>query len=127
MTVQKLRISLVTLLLGATLPAVLLAQNMRFLKDSAVSHFNDQDVAMMMQNMDDALNDTQAPTSREWKNSASGNAGKVEVLSAHKNADGMPCKRVRFTNHARNGIVGSSTYAFCKRSEKWMIESTGSK
>ena len=127
MPVVNLRIAFAVILAGAMLPALAPAQNMGFLKDSAVSHFDDKDVAMMMQNVDDALNDKTSPTTREWKNSASGNSGKADVLSEFKTSDGTRCKRVRFSNQARNGVTGSSTYTFCKRTEKWMIESQGSK
>lgn len=126
MSTVRCKIPLVPIVL-ALIPALSMSQNMGFLKDSAVSYFDDKDIAMMMQNLDDALNDERVPATREWKNSASGNFGKAEVLSASKKSDAMPCKRVRFFNQAHNGVTGGSAYTFCKHAEKWMIESKGSK
>jgi surface antigen len=121
MSVMDGRITVAPLILCLLFPILSSAQNLGFLKDSAVRHFDDQDVAMMMQNVDDALNDAITPTKREWKNAASGNSGRVEVLSAFKNSDSVVCKRARLSNVARNGITGSSAYTFCKHAQKWMI------
>jgi len=101
------------------------AQNVGFLKDSAVSYFEDKDVAMMMQAADDVLNDEQAPAMREWKNAETGNSGKTEVLKAFKDSAGIACKRLQFSNLAHNGVAGRSAYTFCKQTDKWMIVSKG--
>jgi hypothetical protein len=127
MNAVRFRRPIIALAVGILLPVLSPAQNMGFLKDSAVSYFDDDDVAMMMQNVDAALNDEKIPVTREWKNSASGHSGKAEVLSAFKNGDGIPCKRVRFSNVARNGVAGSSAYTFCKQMQKWMIATKDSK
>jgi surface antigen len=113
--------------IGMLLPSLATAQNSGFLKDAAISNFDDKDVAMMMQNIDVTLNDTQTQASHEWKNPASGNSGKAEVLKAFKNAAGVECKRLQLHHLARNGVTGRSAYNFCKHEDKWMVDSTAAK
>ena len=113
--------------IGILLPSLSTAQNFGFLKDAAVSNFDDKDVAMLMQNADDTLNDEQAQAMHEWKNSASGNSGKAEVLKVFKNSAGKQCKRLQLSHLSRNGVTGRSAYNFCKETDKWMIDSTAAK
>jgi hypothetical protein len=108
---------------GILLPSLATAQNAGFLKDAAVSNFDDKDVAIMMQNIDVTLNDPQAQATHEWKNPASGNSGKAEVLRVFKNAAGTECKRLQLSHLAHNGVTGRSAYNFCKPADKWMIDS----
>ena len=126
-SIRVRRLTTPLMIAGIMLPTLAAPQNMGFWKDSAVSYFDDKDVALMMQTADEALNDTNSPSTREWKNAASGNSGKAEVLSAFKNSAGTPCKRVRFSSLVHNGVTGSSAYTYCKQAEKWMIVSKNSK
>jgi surface antigen len=121
MSVTRFRCALAPLFLASMLPVCSTAQNTSFLKDAAVSKFDEQDVSLMMKNVDTALNEPLIPVTREWKNAASGNSGKAEITSAFTSSDGARCKRARLSNFARNGIKGTSTYTFCNREQKWMI------
>ena len=128
MSVARLRFLLTTIVsIGMLLPSLATAQNSGFLKDAAISNFDDKDVAMMMQNIDVTLNDTQPQAMHEWKNPASGNSGKAEVLKVFKNAAGTECKRLQLHHLARNGVTGRSAYNFCKHADKWMVDSTATK
>jgi surface antigen len=127
MCAERTRSLALILTLGILLPTLSVAQNVGFLKDSAVSYFSDQDVEMMMKSADDALDDDDVRAKREWTNAASGNSGKAEVLKAFKNSAGASCKRLQFSHLVHNGVTGRSAYTFCKHADKWMIDSSGSK
>jgi hypothetical protein len=103
------------------LPALAAAQNVGFLKDAAVSYFDEKDVAMLLETVDAALDEQQTHAIREWKNPGTGNSGKAEVLGPVKSAAGTQCKHLRITNVAHNGVSGRSSYTFCKETDKWMI------
>jgi hypothetical protein len=103
------------------LPPPAAAQNLGFLKDAAVSYFDDKDVAMLMETVDAALDEQQPHAVREWKNPGTGNSGKAEVLGTVKSATGAACKRLRITNVARNGVSGRASHTFCKETDKWMV------
>jgi hypothetical protein len=103
------------------LPALAAAQNLGSLKDAAVSYFDDKDVAMLIETVDAALDEPQPHAVREWKNPGTGNSGKAEVLGTVKSATGTPCKRLRITNVAHNGVRGRASHTFCKETDKWMV------
>ena len=121
MSAAKLSVLIVSLVAIGFLPALAAAQNLSYLKDAAVSYFDDKDVAMMMETVDAALQEQQPHAIREWKNPGTGNSGKAEVLGTVKSAAGTPCKRLRITNVAHNGVSGRASHTFCKETDKWMV------
>ena len=127
MSAAKLSIAIVAIAVAGFLPATAAAQNVGFLKDAAVSYFDEKDVAMMMETLDAALDEQQAHAVREWKNPGTGNSGKAEVLRAFKSAAGTPCKRLQITNVAHNGRRGRAAHTFCKEVDKWMVVARDSK
>jgi len=121
MTAAKLS-ALITLIVATCfLPVLVAAQNYGYLKDAAVSYFDDADVAMMLETVDAALDEEQPHAIREWKNPGTGNSGKAEVLGTLKSAAGAPCKRLQVTNVAHNGVSGRTSHTFCKETDKWMV------
>ena len=121
MSAAKLSTVIVSIVATSLLPALTAAQNLSYLKDAAVSYFNDKDVAMLLETIDAALDEQQPHAVREWKNPGTGNSGKAEVLGPVKNAAGTPCKRLRITNVAHNGVSGRASHTFCKETDKWMV------
>ena len=121
MSAAKLSVSVIAIVATACLPAPAAAQNLSFLKDAALSYFDDKDVAMLMETVDAALDEQQPHAVREWKNPGTGNSGKAEVLGTVKSAAGTPCKRLRITNVAHNGVSGRASHTFCKETDKWMV------
>ena len=118
---------IVSIAVASFLPAPAAAQNLGYLKDAAVSYFDEKDVAMLMETVDAALDEQQPHAIREWKNPGTGNSGKAEVLGAFKSAAGTPCKRLQITNVAHNGISGRASHTFCKETDKWMVVARESK
>jgi hypothetical protein len=121
MPAAKLSVLLVLIVATGFLPAPLAAQNLSFLKDAALSYFDDKDVAMLLETVDAALDEQQPHAVSEWKNPGTGNSGKAEVLGTVKSAAGTPCKRLRITNVAHNGVSGRASHTFCKETDTWMV------
>jgi hypothetical protein len=121
MPAAKLSVLLVLIVATGFLPAPLAAQNLSFLKDAALSYFDDKDVAMLLETVDAALDEQQPHAVREWKNPGTGNSCKAEVLGTVKSAAGTPCKRLRITNVAHNGVSGRASHTFCKETDTWMV------
>ena len=122
MPAARLSVLLVAIFATGFLPAPVAAQNLSFLKDAALSYFDDKDVAMLLETVDAALDEQQPHAVREWKNPGTGNSGKAEVLGTVKSsAAGTPCKRLRITNVAHNGVRGRASHTFCKETDKWMV------
>jgi hypothetical protein len=121
MPAAKLSVLLVLIVATGFLPAPLAAQNLSFLKDAALSYFDDKDVAMLLETVDAALDEQQPHAVREWKNPGTGNSGKAEVLGTVRSAAGTPCKRLRITNVAHNGVSGRASHTFCKETDTWMV------
>src|SRR5688500_215949 len=118
MSAAKLSVLIVSIVVASFQPALATAQNLGYLKDSAVTNFDEHDIAMLMQTVDAALDEQQPYAVREWKHRGTGNSGNAEVLGASKSAAGAPCKRLRITNVAHNGVTGRASHTFCKKSDK---------
>ncbi len=127
MSAAKMSRAIVSIAVASFLSTPAAAQNVGFLKDSAVSYFDEKDVAMLMETVDAALDEQQAHAVREWKNPGTRNSGKAEVLSAFKSATGTPCKRLQITHVAHNGKMGRAAHTFCKEADKWMVVARDSK
>lgn len=111
---------LVPLMLALVTP-IGFAQNVGFLKQAPIRHFNDADVKMMMGAIDAALDDPEANATREWKNADTGNFGRSTVVGSSKGPKGEPCKKLRIDNATRDAVKGSSIYTFCKPDAQWLL------
>jgi hypothetical protein len=121
MSAAKLSVLIIPIVVTGLLPAAAAAQNLSFLKDAAVSYFDEKDVSMLLETVDATLDEQQPHAIREWKNPGTGNSGKMEVLGTTTSAAGTPCKRLRITNVAHNGVNSRASYTFCKETDKWMV------
>ena len=121
MSAAKSATLMLSIAVASLLPAVAAAQNLSYLKDAAVSYFDEKDVAMLMETIDATLDEPQPHATREWKNPGTGNSGKAEVLGTVKSATGTPCKRLQITNVAHNGVSGRASHTFCKEKDTWMV------
>jgi surface antigen len=127
MSVAKLSRVIIAIGFASLLPALATAQNYGYLKDSAISNFDEKDVAMLIETVDAALDEQQRHAVREWKNPGTGNSGKAEVLRAFTSAAGTPCKRLQITHVAHNGVRGRASHTFCKETDKWMVVASETK
>ena len=98
------------------------AGNLSFLNKAPISFYNDEDIRLLKEAVTQVLEDTNVRATKDWSNSATGNYGKVEGRSAFKTAEGVECRRVRVTNHAK-AVDNQGTYTVCKSPDKdWVID-----
>ena len=90
-----------------------------FLQQGAVRYFRGEDAELMMQNLEAALSAPTDDAPHEWRNPATGSHGRAEVLKRFEH-DGMACRRVRVTNHAR-GIDDTATADMCQVDGAWKV------
>jgi hypothetical protein len=116
---SKLLLAVVAL----ALPWIAAGAGLGFLKNSAVGHFDEEDVDLMMKNAGQVLESTAPHASQTWSNPKTGNSGGAEVLSTFTGTDGEPCKRVRVSNKVQRGnIEDQATYTVCKDPQRgWRL------
>jgi hypothetical protein len=66
MSVAKLSRVIIAIGFASLLPALATAQNYGYLKDSAISNFDEKEVAMLIETVDAALDEQQRHAVREW-------------------------------------------------------------
>jgi surface antigen len=100
-----------------------LGQNLAFLKDSPIGALNDADVTLLRAAISTALQGADAGTYRTWENSATGNSGKITVLSKFNTEDGRECRRLRVETHTRKAGDGTSTMSLCRTAnDEWKVD-----
>lgn len=98
------------------------AGNLEFLNKAPISFYNDEDIRLLKEAVTQVLTDKNVRATQNWSNPATGNYGKVEGRSAFKTAEGVECRRVRVTNHAR-AVDNQGTYTVCNIPGKdWVID-----
>jgi hypothetical protein len=107
------------LLLAALLPAAVGASVYGFLDQGAIRYFRGDDTRMMSENLDAVLSEPADKSPREWRNPKTGSHGRAEVLHSFEH-EGMQCRRVRVSNHAR-GVDGMSTADMCEVDGAWKV------
>jgi surface antigen len=96
----------------AIAPVLAVASNLSFLKNSVVSKFNDQDMKLLMDTVDKALDSTDPHASGNWSNPKTGNSGEVAVTRQFTSTDGHTCKNVNVVSRTPN-MQGKADYILC--------------
>jgi signal transduction histidine kinase len=92
-----------------------------FLKDSPVGNFTDEDVAMLEEALQNALESSDT-AARRWENPKTKNSGELRVLRSFTSEEGRTCKRVQVDNYA-HGKKGSSKQTLClKAPSEWLFD-----
>ena len=96
------------------------ASNYRFMKDSPIASFNDNDLQLMHDNAFKALDTVKDGDKLAWSNADTGNSGLANPIKSFiKN--GMSCRTLRLINKS-NQNVAESIFNFCKTSNNsWKI------
>jgi surface antigen len=94
-----------------------LAQNLGFMRDSAMSFMNRDDVAMILKNYTLALDTLPDGHTTTWTNPKSGHSGTASPMKSFKEK-GMDCRSLEMSNTA-GGQTGRSELVFCKTSAGW--------
>jgi surface antigen len=89
------------------------AGNLSFLKDTAMSKFNDDDVRIMQETIFSLLKDGTVGQSQNWANPNSTAKGTITVTKVFQSTEGFACKTLRIENSAQ-GLQGRSAYPLCR-------------
>ena len=96
-----------------------IASNYNFLKDAApIADFKKDDVEILQQTIQDALNNMKDGEKLAWSNDKTGNAGLVNPVLTLDSNEGE-CRQVRIVNRSKQNIA-ESMFKFCKLNGKWI-------
>jgi surface antigen len=97
------------------------AFNLRWLEDTPVQSFNDEDWRLLQQTVEQALNRSNKGDRLTWQNPESGNSGSVTNIGP-ADQDGRSCIRLGIHNETEK-LSGSSVARFCRQDDgSWKME-----
>ena len=106
----------------STLAAVGSASNMSFLNDAPLGQFKEEDMRMMRAAAADLIREGVKGAARDWRNEATGNSGRFEILSVFTTADGRQCMKLLVITRAKSGEQHSK-YPVCAGADgRWLID-----
>lgn len=93
-------------------------------KGAATGYFTEEDFKLMEQTLEDALEQQPDGVTSDWENPKSGSSGKITIVQSYE-AQGLPCKRIRAFNTAKNRS-SEGEFDFCKQTDgQWKAVPTG--
>ena len=113
--------SLLIPLLTLAINAPVWSQSPMFLQDGPIRYFNDDDMALFKQTLDDALDNQADNEELSWLNEKTKNQGSVTPLSTEEQ-DGMVCRRARIVNTAK-GLTRQADLRLCRKEDegRWLF------
>lgn len=116
------KILALSILVFLTGPAI--AGNVQFLKDSAISKMNDEDLGLLLSSARNALDYTADGESRRWENIQTGSTGVLTPLATF-DREGTLCRKLEIYNDVM-GVTGRSVFDFCRQSDgSWKVPAPG--
>ena len=95
---------------------------LRFLGNSPVAYFQQEDVDLMLKNAREVLDSADPNARHTWSNPRTGASGSAQVVGQFTTAAGIRCRRLRVFNRARR-VEGETTVPVCQRSGRdWVID-----
>ena len=120
-----MRASIWTFLLLAVISTTTHAANWRWLKDTPISHFTEEDMGLLQQTASSLLETGTTGAKASWSNDVTGNSGDIEVLGSETHS-GMTCRKSRIINRTAKGLEASGIYTLCKdETGEWKLYSAG--
>lgn len=96
--------------------------NFKFLEDSVIASYNDEDLELLKSALKKTLNNNKDGEVTTWKNPETGNAGAIAPANTFEK-DGMTCRRIKIINRAGEK-KGKSEFNYCKVADgSWKIVS----
>ena len=95
------------------------AANYSFLKNAPIADFNEDDVAIMEENLYKSLDKLEDGKKSAWKNDKTGNAGLAQPVKTYDKA-GKTCRSLRLVNRSKKSL-NESVYDFCKEESGWKL------
>jgi surface antigen len=91
----------------------LVAGNLSFLDKSLVSNFKEQDMKLLMESVDKALDSADPRATGSWNNAKTGNSGAVAVTGQFTSTDGHACKNLNVVNRTPK-LQNKADYILCQ-------------
>jgi len=95
------------------------ASNLSFLNEAPIADFNKDDVKIMEDTIQKALNGVKDGEKLAWKNEKTGHSGLVNPLSSYTK-DKKECREVRIVNKSKKRIA-QNNFKFCKDDDTWIL------
>jgi hypothetical protein len=96
--------------------------NMRFLLNTPVEKFNDEDFARLKAAALALLDHPSPGAKQSWDNAATGNSGTLTLLQSFSTADGRECHKLHIENHAK-ALNGASDMNVCRGADhRWLMD-----
>lgn len=113
---------LVCLALGASALPALAAGWVAALKNTPAEAFEEEDLRLFLDSASQLLKAEGQPEPISWSNPDTGAGGRFELVGRSTNAQGLSCKRVRFSVHARNRAAKTATWTACLNAQgRWQL------
>jgi 17 kDa common-antigen outer membrane protein len=97
-------------------------QNMRFLLNTPVEKFNDEDFARLKAAALTLLDHPSPGAKQSWDNAATGNSGTLTLLQSFSTADGRECHKLHIENRAK-ALQGASDMNVCRGADRrWLMD-----
>ena len=90
-----------------------IAGNLSFLDKSLVSNFKEQDMKLLMESVDKALDSADPRATGSWSNAKTGNSGEVAVTGQFTSTDGHACKNLNVVNRTPK-LQDKADYILCQ-------------
>jgi hypothetical protein len=114
--------SLVTAALLSAVAVVGSASNMDFLKDAPVGQFKEEDMRMLRAAAAQLEQENVKGAAREWRNEATGNSGRLEILAVFTSEDGRHCMKLLVITRSKSAQQRSE-YPVCAGTDgRWLID-----
>ena len=112
---KRIRVAATLALAILFLPGGASASNWRFLQDSPISQFSEEDFERFRAAGRRALDEAADGQTVEWKNPKTGAYGTIQPLDTRE-VDGTTCRRAEVFNSA-GGTKGTSRFTFCRQED----------
>jgi surface antigen len=114
-------LSVAVWLAGVTMPGIVIASNLGFLKDAPITRFKGPDLDMFQTNLYNTLDRNADGSTSHWENPNTGSAGEIVIVKSFSQ-DSKRCRRVRFSNRARGYTEAKTDAVFCKETDgQWKL------
>ena len=96
------------------------------LKDTPAEDFDDEDLGLFFSTAKRTLEAEGPPEEVQWSNPATGAGGRFKELSRSTDAQGRPCKRLRFGIYSKKKSEQSTTWLVCRDKDgRWRLAGRG--
>ena len=114
------RYATLTIALAFLMCSAAFAFNYRDLRNAPIASFNDDDIDMMMETFQHAMENNDDGALTEWRNEKTGHYGTVTPLDTFQQ-DGRTCRRVKIANYADSENHRITQLKYCKMDNTWQI------